>query len=64
MDNYEYTELLKDITVKMGNIGGVVEPEKIKTRLKQIEELENNQEFWNDASNAAKIQKEKKFLAI
>ncbi|MCD6432847.1 MAG: peptide chain release factor 2 [Sulfurimonas sp.] len=59
MDNYEYTELLKDITVKMGNIGGVVEPEKIKTRLKQIEELENNQEFWNDASYAAKIQKEK-----
>ncbi len=59
MDNYEYTELLKNITIKMGNITGVVEPEKIKARLLEIKELENNQEFWNDASYAAKIQKEK-----
>jgi len=59
MDNYEYTELLKNITIKMSNITGVVEPEKIKLRLKEIEELENEQEFWSDATNAAKIQKEK-----
>ena len=59
MDNYEYTELLKNITIKMQNITGVVEPEKIQTRLDEIEELENDQEFWNDASYAAKIQKEK-----
>jgi len=59
MDNYEYTELLKNVTIKMQNISSVVEPEKIKTRLLEIEELENNQDFWNDASNAAKIQKEK-----
>ena len=59
MDNYEYTELLKNLNLKMKNITGVVEPEKIKTRLKEIETLENDQEFWNDAVNAAKIQKEK-----
>jgi len=59
MDNYEYTELLKNVTIKMQNISDVVEPEKIKTRLAQIEELENDQDFWNDATNAAKIQKEK-----
>jgi len=59
MDNYEYTELLKDITTKMQNITDVVEPEKIKQRLLEIEKLENDQEFWNDAENAAKIQKEK-----
>ena len=59
MDNYEYTELLKNISLKMENITGVVEPEKIKTRLHEIEELENDQEFWNDAQYAAKIQKEK-----
>jgi len=59
MDNYEYTELLKNITIKMNNITGVVEPDKIKQRLQEIEELENNQDFWNDATNAAKIQKEK-----
>ena len=59
MDNYEYTELLKNIAIKMQNIAGVVEPEKIESRLQEIESLENNQEFWNDASEAAKIQKEK-----
>jgi len=59
MDNYEYKELLKSITTKMKNITGVVEPEKLQTRLDEIEKMENDQEFWNDASNAAKIQKEK-----
>ena len=59
MDNYEYTELLKNITIKMQNITGVVEPGKIQIRLNEIEALENDQEFWNDATNAAKIQKEK-----
>jgi len=59
MDNYEYTELLKSTTLKMENIKGVVEPDKIEARLKEIESLENEQNFWNDASNAAKVQKEK-----
>lgn len=59
MDNYEYTELLKNITTKMENITGVVEPKKIEKRLSEIETLENDSEFWNDAEHAAKIQKEK-----
>lgn len=59
MDNYEYTELLKTITIKMENITGVVEPDRLQNRLSEIEELENSGEFWNDADNAAKIQKEK-----
>ena len=59
MDNYEYTELLKTTAIKMQNITGVVEPDKITTRLSEIEELENSPEFWNDAQSAAKIQKEK-----
>ena len=59
MDNYEYTELLKNISLKMKNITGVVEPKKIENKLLEIEKLENDQEFWNDASNATKIQKEK-----
>ncbi len=59
MDNYEYKELLKSITTKMENITGVVEPEKLQKRLSEITELENQQDFWNDAANAAKIQKEK-----
>ena len=63
MDNYEYTELLKNLTIKMQNIAGVVEPKKITTRLEAIEQLENSQDFWNDAANAAKIQKEKTQLS-
>ncbi len=59
MDNYEYTELLKNITLKMSNITGVVQPQKIQDKLDDIETLENDQDFWNDASNAAKVQKEK-----
>ena len=59
MDNYEYTELLKDVSIKIGNIAGVVEPEKIQTRLDEIEALENEQNFWDDAKYAAIIQKEK-----
>ena len=59
MDNYEYTELLKATATKMQNITNVVEPEKILARLQEIEKLENDQEFWNDAKNAAKVQKEK-----
>ena len=59
MDNYEYTELLKNVKIKIKNIAGVVEPTKIQTRLDEIELLENEQSFWNDADNAAKIQKEK-----
>jgi peptide chain release factor 2 len=59
MDNYEYTELLKNISKKMSNITGVVEPDKLQARLEEITVMENSQEFWNDAANAAAIQKEK-----
>ena len=59
MDDYEYKELLKSTKIKMNNITGVVEPQKIKARLLEIEEMENNPEFWNDATNAGIIQKEK-----
>ena len=59
MDNYEYTELLKTLQLKMKNIAGVVEPKKIETKLEEIKEMENDQSFWNDAANAAIVQKEK-----
>jgi peptide chain release factor 2 len=59
MDNYEYTELLKDLKIKMENITGVVEPKKIQNRLDEISSMENESSFWDDAENAAKIQKEK-----
>ncbi len=59
MDHYEYTELLKTLTTKMRNITGVVQPDKIEARLGEIEALENSPDFWNDAANAAVVQKEK-----
>ncbi len=62
MDHYEYSELLKTLKIKMGNIQGVVQPELIEDRLKKIQIMESDQEFWSDAANAAVIQKEKKQL--
>jgi len=59
LDHYEYSELLKTLNNKMGNITGVVQPDAIKKRLEEIEMLENSQDFWNDAAKAAAVQKEK-----
>ncbi|MEA2111672.1 MAG: peptide chain release factor 2 [Campylobacterota bacterium] len=59
MDHYEYSELLKTLTIKMHNIKGVIQPKAIQDRLGEIETLENSQDFWNDAAYAAQIQKEK-----
>ena len=59
MDHYEYGELLKTLKTKMENISGVVRPDALKLRLGAIEALENSQDFWNDAANAATVQKEK-----
>ena len=59
MDHYEYGELLKTLDTKMQNISNIVRPTEIKKRLDEIEAMENDQDFWNDAANAATIQKEK-----
>jgi len=59
LDNYEYTELLKTLSTKVENIAGVVKPENIKARLKEIEELENDQNLWQDVAKAGAIGKEK-----
>ena len=59
MDHYEYTELLKTLTIKMQNVTDVVRPKEISTRLSEISDLENSDGFWNDATNAGIVQKEK-----
>ncbi len=59
MDHYEYGELLKTLNTKMQNISNIVKPEEIEARLGEIEVLENEQDFWNDAAQAAQVQKEK-----
>lgn len=59
MDNYEFSELLKTLKNKVNNIASIIKPENIKTRLKEIEDLENSSSFWNDVKQASIIGKEK-----
>jgi peptide chain release factor 2 len=59
MDAYEYSELLKSLTIKMDNIKNIVKPDLLQERLKEIEEMQQDPDFWNDAANAGKISQEK-----
>ncbi|CZE47095.1 peptide chain release factor 2 [Campylobacter geochelonis] len=59
MDSYEYTELLKTLKNKVENISLIIKPEIIKARLKEIEDMQNDPSFWNDAKKAGEIGKEK-----
>ncbi len=63
MDNYEYTELLKKLTTKVDNIAQIIKPETLHVRLQEIDAIEQNPEFWNDAKKAAELQKEKRTLS-
>lgn len=62
MDNYEYTELLKKLTIKIDNIAQIIKPQNIIQRLGEIEQIEQNPEFWTNVENAALISKEKTAL--
>ncbi|MFA7083422.1 MAG: peptide chain release factor 2 [Arcobacteraceae bacterium] len=59
MDAYEYSELLKLLNKKLKNIEGILKPTKLNARIKEIVELEAEQEFWNNVENATKIGIEK-----
>ncbi len=59
MDAYEYSELLKSLSIKMENIGNIVKPELLQKRLEEIEKMQQDQNFWNDAETAGKISQEK-----
>jgi peptide chain release factor 2 len=59
MDAYEYSELLKLLNKKLKNIESILKPDDLKKRLKEIEEAESDQDFWNNVENATKIGIEK-----
>ena len=59
MDAYEYSELLKTLTIKMENIKNIVKPDVLENRLSEIEQMQQDPDFWNDAANAGKISQEK-----
>ncbi len=62
MDSYEYSELLKKLQKKIENIAQIIKPQDIENRLKEIEILEQNPSFWEDAKKASSIGKEKTAL--
>ena len=59
MDAFEYGELIKELENKLNNIKSILKPDELKKRLKEIEEMENDPNFWNNPKTSAKIQKEK-----
>ena len=59
MDAYEYSELIKVLENKIENIESILKPENLNKRLKEIQDLENDPNFWNDPKTSAKVQKEK-----
>ncbi len=59
MDSYEYNELLNRLKTKIGNIKQIINPDKLNARLAEIDQIEQDPEFWSDAKKAAVIGKEK-----
>lgn len=59
MDNYEYSELLKALKQKLENARNIIKPDQISARMEEISAEEAKEDFWSDAENAAKVQKEK-----
>lgn len=62
MDNYEYTQLLKNLNSKLENIESILKPDEINSRLEEIEKQEQDPNFWNDIDTATKIGQEKNRL--
>lgn len=62
MDNYEYTQLLKNLNQKLENIESILKPDQIKIELEKITAIEQEPEFWNDQEKAAKTAQEKNRL--
>ena len=59
MDAYEYSELLKKLTIKIENIKNIVKPDEIVERLTIINELQQEPTFWDNAQNASTVSQEK-----
>jgi len=59
MDVYEYNELLKKLSIKIENIRNIIKPNEIIIRLKKINKMQQDANFWNDTQNASTISKEK-----
>ncbi|WP_027326691.1 peptide chain release factor 2 [Helicobacter pametensis] len=63
MDNYEYSELLKELDGKCLNIEKIIKPQEIEKELQQIAAIEQDPNFWNDVKKAGEIGKQKSKLS-
>lgn len=63
MDNYEYSELLKELDSKCNNIEKIIKPNQIRAQLEEIEAIQQDPNFWNDAKKAGEVGKEKSRLS-
>lgn len=59
MDNYEYSELLKELRSDIQTFEGIVRPQEINSRLEEIAKEELKEDFWLDPKQASSIQQEK-----
>lgn len=59
MDDYEYSELLKELEGKCSNIEKIIKPQELQKELEKIATLEQDPLFWNDAKRAGEIGKQK-----
>jgi peptide chain release factor 2 len=59
MEQFEYTELMRRLEGKLKGIEQILDPEGLRRRLQEIEELEQDPNFWNNPKESAKIQQEK-----
>ncbi len=64
MDNYEFSELLKELDNKVSNIAAIIKPELLKKRLEEISTLENAPDFWQDIKQAGLLGKEKNKITL
>ena len=62
MDSYEYSELIKSLSIKVENIAKIIRIDEQKARLAEIVAEENAPNFWNDTKKVAEIGKEKSKL--
>ena len=59
MDDYEYEQLLSSLNAKLDNIKSILNPTKTTQRLKELEALELQEDFWSDAKKAKEVASEK-----
>ncbi len=59
MDSYEYGELLKRLRNAIENIKKIIKPNELALRLQEIEKLQQDPNFWNDAKTAGDVGKQK-----